>query len=98
VWFAEHERSRGVRPTFGGREGKLVSQLIERVGIDDAKAIICRAFADPFWTARITLARLVAEPDVFRGHANGGTVPRQAAAPRELADKWERDAIGRAGA
>ncbi len=97
AWFAEHERARGIKPTFAAREGKLVSQLIERVGVDDAKRIIARAFADPFWASRVTLRKLVDEPDLFRGNGTTST-PRQPAAPRELVEQWERDAIGRADA
>jgi len=90
AYFEEFEKARKVKPPFGSREGKAVSQLIEAVGdAEKAQQVIRNAYADSFWssTQRGTILDLARRDygkfvgDLPRGAANGARkandLPRQ---------------------
>lgn len=65
-YFATFERVRGVRPAgFGSREGGAAAKLISALGLTEAKRRIDVAFADAFWSAKVTINHIANEPDKF---------------------------------
>ena len=68
-YFVAFERARGVKPSFGGREGSAVSRLLDAVKGDVAKAqaIVEAAYSDPWWSTRATILDIAKDPAKFLG-------------------------------
>lgn len=66
-YAAEFERVRGVKPAFGGREGKAVKTLLEVVGGDVARAqmAIRNALTVGAWPANATILDVAKDPSRY---------------------------------
>jgi hypothetical protein len=69
TYFAAFEHARGVKPSFGGKEGNAVSRLLDAVKGDvaQARAIVESAYSDPWWSTRATILDIAKDPAKFLG-------------------------------
>jgi hypothetical protein len=68
-YFAVFEGRRGVKPAFGGREGKAVKTLLEALGgdVERAKAAIRTALEPGSWPLNATILDVAKDPSRYLG-------------------------------
>lgn len=87
VYKLEFVRVRNEKPAWTSRDFADFKSLLKAQGFDRACDLIKNAFADPFWSKRVTIRKIADDPSLFAG-TNKVTSPSSAQRENDLPEGW----------
>ena len=89
VYHVEFVRVRSEKPAYTSRDFAAFRALLKTHGFDRACELVRNAFADPWWSKRVTIQKINADPSTFAGTSAPVAVRRSGTTQDELPEAWQ---------